>query len=140
VTSLRLQIGTFLTMIVIGIIIGIIFDFYRALRRQTAVKRIATDLGDVVFSLVAALLVCGGLIYSNNGRVRIYFLLGAGGGFSGYYLLISPLILNGLLNIFELVTRLIVNIKKAGSLVYNKFKEVGLKMKLLIIPGENQDG
>lgn len=92
--SLRLQLTTFLTMIIIGGIIGIGFDFYQVLRRKINFSQLVTDVADILFSLVVTLIVCGGLLYSNDGRVRIYFLVGVLVGLIIYYFIFSCLVIN----------------------------------------------
>ncbi len=92
--SLRLQLTTFLTMIIIGGMIGIGFDFYRVLRSKITFNQLVTDVADILFSLVVSLIICGGLLYSNDGRVRIYFLLGVILGLIIYYFIFSGLVIN----------------------------------------------
>ena len=112
--SLRLQIITFSSMILVGLIIGGSFDFYRVLRKKISFSRVVTDVADILFSLMATLLICGSLIYINSGQIRIYSLLGVIIGLIIYYSFFTPYILTFWEKGWYIVAKIVGAIKKIG--------------------------
>ena len=90
----------FLTGLLLGAILGLMYDVLRAFRRSAGWRWLAFVL-DVLFWLSVAVLLFWVALFRENGRVRLYvsaaFL--AGGGL--YLLTLSRLVLPGLLQILE---------------------------------------
>lgn len=63
---------TFFIFIVIGIIIGIIFDFFRALRRVKIYKEKYVYFQDILFSLIVGIVLATVLIYKLEYELRLY--------------------------------------------------------------------
>ncbi|MCK8827511.1 spore cortex biosynthesis protein YabQ [Natroniella acetigena] len=122
--SLRLQLFTFINMMLVGVIIGIIFDFYRVLRGSFNPSRIITDVFDLFFSLVATLLVFLGLIYSNRGEVRIYIFVAVIIGEIIYYLTISQFFIKFFRRLIRSIFCLYNKLKKTVVFLYNRLKRV----------------
>ncbi|WP_027339857.1 spore cortex biosynthesis protein YabQ [Halonatronum saccharophilum] len=110
---LKLELLTFFNMLLLGIGIGIIFDLYRVLRWKIRVKRLFTDLGDLLFSLLITLITFIILIYSNGGEVRLYIFLGIISGQLIYYSTLSVFMINfyrGTLNFINYIFNRLKNI------------------------------
>ena len=76
-----------------GCALGLSFDLYRALRSVRRMGRLAGDLADGAYGLLAAALVAAGLLGAAWGEVRLYSVLALAAGGSAYFLLASPLVL-----------------------------------------------
>lgn len=70
------QVYIFFTSVVIGAIMGIIFDFFRALRRKGNTKNILVYIQDIIFWLIIAIIIIVSSFIINNGELRGYMLLG----------------------------------------------------------------
>ena len=70
------QVYIFFTSVIIGAIMGIIFDFFRALRRKGNTKNILVYIQDVIFWLIIAIIIIVSSFIINNGELRGYMLLG----------------------------------------------------------------
>lgn len=81
----------FLLFFIIGIIIGLIFDFFKVLRKSFKTKDIITFIEDLLFLLVSGVLIIFGIIKLNGGEVRFYLFLGIFLGVLIYSLTISNL-------------------------------------------------
>jgi len=65
----------FLVFSLTGVIIGILFDFFRILRRTIKTSNIITYMEDVLFWILTGLLVLYNIWYFNNGEIRIFMFL-----------------------------------------------------------------
>ncbi|MBO5179601.1 MAG: spore cortex biosynthesis protein YabQ [Clostridia bacterium] len=70
------QVYIFFTSVIIGAIMGIIFDFFRALRRKGNTKNILVYIQDIIFWLIIAIIIIVSSFIINNGELRGYMLLG----------------------------------------------------------------
>ena len=66
----------FLVFSLTGVVIGILFDFFRILRRTIKTSNIITYIEDVLFWILTGLLVLYNIWYFNNGEIRIFMFLG----------------------------------------------------------------
>ena len=66
----------FLIFVINGLIIGLLFDFFRILRRSIKTSNIITYIEDVLFWILTGLLVLYNIWYFNNGEIRIFMFLG----------------------------------------------------------------
>ena len=101
---------TFILFFIIGLIIGIIFDFFRAIRKNFKSSDFTTLIEDIAFLSIISFLVIFSIIRINGGEVRFYLFLGIFFGILIYSLTISNLcviILNIIVkickNIFEVL-------------------------------------
>ncbi len=81
----------FLLFFIIGIIIGMIFDFFKVLRKSFKTKDIITFVEDLLFLFATGSLIIFGIIKLNSGEVRFYLFLGLFFGVLIYSLTISKL-------------------------------------------------
>ena len=66
----------FLVFSLTGVEIGILFDFFRILRRTIKTGNIVTYIQDILFWILTGILVLYNIWYFNNGEIRIYMFLG----------------------------------------------------------------
>ena len=83
------QMISFLTALCIGLILGIIFDFFRVIRSTLHLKMIATHILDALYWIISIGIAFGLLILINWGELRFYIFLGIILGAGVYYKLIS---------------------------------------------------
>ncbi|MBP2645140.1 MAG: yabQ [Firmicutes bacterium] len=83
------QLQTFILTMVTGMLLGIVFDFYRVVRGILRPRWFATAVTDLVYWLLATVLVFLALLAGNGGEFRFYVLLGLLGGGGAYYRLAS---------------------------------------------------
>ena len=67
----------FLIFILTGIIIGVIFDIFRAFRRSFKLKDFYTYVQDVLFWLLVGFIIMYVTFKFNYGELRIYMLFGS---------------------------------------------------------------
>ena len=88
--SLRL----FLIMMATGLVIALIYDFFRAIRKatKTAYKEISfvVHIEDVLFVLLSLVIFVFVVVVFNDGEIRGYMILGLLCGILIYWAIISP--------------------------------------------------
>lgn len=81
----------FLLFFIIGLIIGLIFDFFKVLRKAFKTSDLVTFIEDLLFLFMSGSLIVFGIIKLNSGEVRFYLFLGMFFGILIYSLTISKL-------------------------------------------------
>ena len=110
------QVYVFLWSIVVGVILAILFDLFRALRFK-GIKDIWVYIQDIIFWIVAAVVIIASTFIINEGELRGYMLIGylLGAGF--YVLLFSKFVLHILRFVFD-------GIRNGCTFVTKKIKNV----------------
>ena len=102
----------FFIFIVNGIIIGLLFDFFRILRRSFKTKDFITYIEDILFWVLTGLLLLYSIFTFNNGEIRLYMFIGAILGCIIYMLSISNFIV-------KINTKIIISLKNILSKIIN---------------------
>lgn len=126
----------FLLFFIIGVIIGLIFDFFKVLRKAFKTKDLITFIEDLLFLFISGSLIVFGIIKLNGGEVRFYLFLGIFFGILIYSLTISKLyviILYEFVRICKNIVVFFVNIffkllqifKNIFNYIFKKLKNIG---------------
>lgn len=83
----------FLIFTVNGMIIGLLFDFFRILRRSFKTKDFITYIQDVLFWILTGLILLYSIFVFNNGEIRLFMFLGVAIGVILYMLIISSYVI-----------------------------------------------
>ena len=83
----------FLIFIANGIIIGILFDFFRILRRSFKTGDIITYLEDFIFWILTGIVILYSVFVFNNGEIRLYLFFGIAIGIISYMLIASTYVI-----------------------------------------------
>lgn len=131
----------FLIFILVGIIIGLLFDFFRILRRTFKTSDFITYIQDILFWILSGIILIYAIFVFNNGELRAYIFLSIFIGIITYMLTISKyfikfnvMILSGIkrviIIIFKILTYPIKMILKLLKIIFIKpmnFIKDGLK-------------
>lgn len=108
------QLELFLIFIINGIIIGILFDIFRVLRKTFKTNDLVTYLEDILFWILTGIIVLYSIFTFNNGEIRLFMFLAIFIGaviylflFSSYFIKINVTILNILKNIILKIIKII---------------------------------
>lgn len=96
----------FLVFSLTGVTIGVLFDFFRILRRTIKTSNIITYIEDILFWILTGLLVLYNIWYFNNGEIRVYMFLGIILGVLIYMSTLS----NILIKIFSKILQIIIKV------------------------------
>ena len=105
----------FLIFVLNGIIIGIVFDFFRILRISFKTKDFVTYIEDFVFWCITGMILLYSIFIFNNGEIRFFMFLGVIIGIMLYMLMVSKYII---INIRKKVVKFNKkNVKKEGVFI-----------------------
>lgn len=79
----------FFIFIIIGIIIGLLFDFFRILRKTFETNDIVTYIEDFIFWILTGAIILYSIFTFNNGEIRLFMFLGIIIGLTIYILCLS---------------------------------------------------
>lgn len=116
------QVTVFLWTILIGAILGFVFDFFRILRRKGNTKDILVYLQDVVFWLIVTIVIIVSTFLINDGELRGYMLFGYILGAVFYILLFSNFIR-------KIFSALFDGIEKVFKIIAQKISKTVKKIK-----------
>ena len=106
------DIAVFLTTIYGGIIIGLIYDFYRATKKNFKIPKLFTIIHDTAFWIVITILVFVTINVVESFDLRYYHFVALGIGYLIYLNTISKYILLFFTKLLYLITSTIVTIVK----------------------------
>lgn len=109
----------FAIFIIVGIIIGILFDIFRVLRKSIKTNDIITYIQDILFCILTGIILLYAIFMLNNGEIRIYMFLAIFFGILMYILTISKYFIN--INVW-LLTHIIALFKKILNILSIPFK------------------
>ncbi len=115
------QLISFVIYVAIGIILGVIFDFFRAFRKSIKHSNIATYIEDIIYVIIAFLIVVVALQIFSDGELRFYIFLGILIGFVIYFVLFSRYLLKAETFILKCLIKIIkypINLSKSIILFF----------------------
>lgn len=92
----------FVMFILNGILVGILFDIFRILRKSFKTPDLITYLEDIIFWIIAGLLTLYSIFKFNNGEIRIYIFVAIIVGVLMYMMTLSKYFIK--LNVFIIST------------------------------------
>ncbi len=116
----------FLIFTLVGILIGLLFDFFRILRKIFKTNNIITYIEDIIFWILTGILILYSIYYFNNGEIRLYMFLGIILGFLSYIFTISKYIISFFVYISKFIKKIINFI---FSLIFIPFKFINKIIK-----------
>ena len=127
--------GTFfLSAILVGAIIGLLYDLFRVFRKIVKHGLVAVQIEDILFWLAAITIMFYFVFKQNDGEVRLFSLIGTFCGVLVYFFTISKWVKRIL---FTLATVMIRVIRTAlGMLLF----PIGFLIKLLAVPVKKAAG
>ena len=102
------QVTVFLWTIMIGAILGFVFDFFRILRRKGNTKDIMVYLQVVMFWLIVTIVIIVSTFLINDGELRGYMLFGYILG-AVFYILLLSLLVHIMVYSFQIYLRSIIS-------------------------------
>ena len=102
-----------------GIIIGLIFDFFRILRKSFKTSNFVTYIEDILFWIFTGISIIYFMYNFSNGSIRLFIFLGLILGFFLYILTISKYIIKFFVFIICLLKKII---NKLFHIIYLPFK------------------
>lgn len=128
----------FTIFILNGLLIGILFDVFRILRKSFKTPDFITYIQDIAFWLVSGLLLLYSIFKFNNGELRLFIFLGVVLGNFLYMLVFSKLFINISVSIINITKKIcyitiVVPIKYIIMFAYRPIKFISTKFVKLCV-------
>ena len=120
------QLFSFFIYVIVGILLGFIFDIFRALRKSIKNSTVATNIEDILFVIISFIIITTVVQIISKGELRFYILLGIILGILIYFLSVSKYIITG-------ETWILKSIIKILKSIYNFFIKFFKKINDLIL-------
>ncbi len=122
------QILIFSITILTGILLGMLFDCYRVLRNNCKPREIWTWFTDLLYWLLATVVVFTALIASNWGELRFYVFMGILSGLGMYYSWLSLYAIRLFTSGIRLLIRSVGLLKKVFDILFLRPGIYGVKI------------
>lgn len=104
------QFGLFLMYISTGILISLLFDIFRASRRTIKTSDIVTYIEDIIFWILATLLLLYITFILNSGNIRLFNFIGLALGGILYYFTVSKYFIKIMVTILNFTKKVFLKI------------------------------
>ncbi len=125
------QAYTFIIFVIVGICIGVLFDFFRILRKAFNTKDFITYIEDILFCILTGIILLYSIFKFNSGEIRLYIFIGLLFGviiymlsISKFFVKINLFVIEKIKQIFKPISFVIINVRKILS-------KISLKMEYL---------
>lgn len=118
----------FLIFIINGIVIGILFDFFRILRKSFKTSDIITYIEDLLFWILTGIILLYSIFTFNNGEIRLFMFLAIGIGVITYILLFSTYVIKVNVAIIKLLKNILLKIITIISIPFKLIYKITKKI------------
>ena len=125
--SVSNQAYVFFVFILVGFIIGILFDIFRVLRRTFKTTDFITYIEDILFWILSGIIVLYAIFKFNNGDIRGYIIIGILIGSSIYLMVFSKTFIKFSVNIINFIKRVILQTLKIITYPLKKILRIFIK-------------
>lgn len=130
------QLFSFFIYVIVGILLGFIFDIFRAFRKSVKNTNLATNIEDILFVIISFIIIAMVVQIVSKGELRFYILLGIILGILIYFLSVSKYIITGetwilksIIKTLKNVYNFLINISKKVNCIILKFLKVFKKKR-----------
>jgi len=107
ILSMSGQAWLFLSVVLTGAAIGLVYDMFRVFRKTTPHSKLAVQIEDVAFWLTATGLTFYYMLHRNSGEIRPFVMVGIAIGVVLYFATLSRLVLVVFVAIVEYVKKVV---------------------------------
>lgn len=125
------QLNSFLIFTLVGIIISVLFDIFRVLRKTFKTPDTVTYIEDILFWIMTGAIILSSIFLFNNGELRLYLFIGMSIGIllymlfiSKYFIKISVFIIS---TIKKVINKILHILLKPIKIVYSILKKIIFK-------------
>ena len=101
------QLQLFFIFLINGLLIGLLFDFFRILRKAIKTADFITYIEDTLFWILTGFIILYSIFTYNNGEIRLFMFLAIILGILVYLAFISKIILSISLGIIDVVKKIL---------------------------------
>ena len=128
----------FLIFTLNGILIGLLFDFFRIMRKTFKTINVVTYIEDIIFWILTGISIIFFMYRFSDGNLRFYIFIGLGLGCLIYILLLSKIVTKIFMFIIKIIRKIINLIYIPLKFIYNLINKFLIKkIQLLYIKMRN---
>jgi len=101
------QVFCLIVFAITGIVISIIFDMFRILRRSFKTPDFITYIQDILFWIIAGIIMLFAIFKFNNGQIRSYIFIGTALGIIVYMLTLSKYFIKYSVSIIKVIKKIV---------------------------------
>lgn len=116
------QTYVFLWSLFVGVILAVIFDFFRILRRKGNTKNYIVYIQDIIYWIIVTFIIIMSAFITNDGELRGYMFIGYILGAIVYIVTLSRYILKIVNNLLDVIENIFNKIKQVIHKIMEKFK------------------
>ena len=131
-TFLNSQIGIFLIYFIAGMLICLIYDVFRALRKTVKTSDFVTNLEDTIFWIFVAIFLIYLIFILNNGKIRFFMFIAICLGGISYYFTLSKYFINISVHILGIVKIMVKKIISILVIPLKLFLKINKKVKCIV--------
>lgn len=131
VISIKHEMIVFWAFILCGLFHGVLFDFFRSLRKNISHGKILVAIEDIVFCSVAFKMFFDICYITNNGSLRWYIFASFICSIIIYFCVLSKPVFSLWNFLFKIIDKIIFPFRKITGFFYKKFKNIFLYSKRL---------
>ena len=98
----------FIVFTIVGIIIGILFDIFRILRKSFKTKDIVTHIEDIFFWILTGIIIILSMYRYSNGELRFFMIIGIIMGTLIYMITFSKYVIRISVFILKIIKKIII--------------------------------
>lgn len=121
------QLTNFIYFIITGMVLSIVFDIFRILRKSFKTSDIITNIEDVIFGIVTGIIILTSIFLFNNGELRLYLFIGIAVGIIIYMLFISRYFIKLNVAIINFIKKIIILLTKPFIILFKFIKRLFFK-------------
>lgn len=121
------QLTTFIYFIITGMVLGIVFDVFRILRKSFKTSDIVTNIEDIIFGIATGTILLISIFLFNNGELRLFVFIGIIFGIISYMLLISKYFIKLNVAIINFIKKIIILLTKPFIILLKLIKRIFLR-------------
>ena len=118
------QLYLFIIFTLDGILIGVLFDFFRILRKSFNTNDVVTYIEDICFWILTGILIIYSMYMFSDGELRLFMVLGLIMGITFYILTFSRYVIKFSVNLLHIIFKPIFYIFYKIKKIKNIFKNI----------------
>ena len=141
--DLSYQLKSFIVYIIIGNVLGVIFDFFRASRKSKKIKIKTLMIQDIIYFILVTIIIIFTNIFILKHNIRFYYILGLIIGIFVYITLFSNIVIKNFTVVIDLARKLfsfiilpvnifVQSVIKIFEILYKILKKCCKKIKNMI--------
>ena len=121
------QLTNFIYFVLTGIILSIVFDVFRILRRSFKTSDVLTNIEDVLFGIITGIILLSSIFLFNNGEIRLYIFIGMSIGIILYMIFISKYFIKLNVVIISFIKKIVILLTKPFIILFKFIKRLFFK-------------